>query len=217
MSTAKNCFFGTYCRLDLTSEGITAKPHGDTIVVGQEIKLEFESYVNERGKDTMRVAVKNLGDDLLGFLPAREAHRTFTCHNDGWVCKVAPSAVGFKESNRTFWAEVAIFCYAQDQTKIFDALFDKVIHRMADGERPSLNLSENTISRLLDGEDIDHEMKPTKAPKLPKGEAYYKTKQTQSEKMILAASKRNKGCYVGAAAVFVIIIAIIVFIVLKVI
>ena len=216
MTAAKNCFFGAYCRLDLTSEGVLANPHGDTIVVGQEIKLEFETYVNERGKDVSRIAVKNLGDDLLGFLPAREAHRTFTCHNNDWVCKVMPSAVGFKESNRSFWAEVAVFCYAKDSSEVFEDLFSKVAQRMADGERPSLNLSEKTIERLLAGEDIEHEMKPTKAPKLPKGEAYYKTKQTQTEKMVLAASERKKGCYFGAAVVAIIVIAIVVFIILKV-
>ena len=208
--------FAFYCRLDPKSEDLVATPHGDTIVVGQEIKLDFETYINPRGKDTNRVSVKNLANELLGFLPFRELHRVFDANQADWVCRVVPSAVGFKDADRTFWAEVAIFCYAKEQAKIFEPFFDETVERIAQGQHPSLNLSEKTLGRLLAGNNIQHEMKPTKLPKLPRGEAYYKTKQTSTEKMILAASARKKGCYFGAAVVALVIIVTIVFIISKV-
>lgn len=217
MATNNQNFFATYCRLELESEEQIAQPHGDTIVIGQEIKLKCETYINNRGKDVIRVTVLNLADELLGFLPYREAHRIFDCSKDNWTCCVVPSAVGFKESDRSFWAEVAVFCYSEDKIAILKPFVKQLIERISEGDHPSLSISEKTFERLLSGADIQYELKKAKLPKLAKGEAYYKTKQTQTERMILAAADRKKGCYWGAAAVAIVIAAIIIFIVLKVI
>ena len=210
-------YHATYCRLDTKSEDQSCKVNAEAIAIGLELTFHVEHYVNARGKDCTRGVVTNPIKQVVGYLPA-ECSRVFCdLQEQGWTVRVAASAVGFHEHDRSYWIEAAVFAYevAPQLAKPLDAFVTGVLERLGKGERPDIRLSDSQIDEALKNDKFYKNVKVTKYPKLPKGDAYYKRQRTQSEAMIMAGSARKPGCIVGTIVAYAAIIAVVVFFVYK--
>ena len=213
--TADKTYCGFYCRLLPDCDEKHVGIHGDRVAVGQEVSFIFENYVNSRDKDSQRILVLNLANEPIGFIPQKEAKRLVQLNAQGWICRVAISAVGFKDADRTYFAEAAIICYELNAAHAFNPFAEHCFKQLANGSRLELNLSDKLVRRIERGEDIFDSIKLTRYPKLPKGEVWYKTKRSITEKMIISASQRKVGCFIGAGATALIAAAVCVFCVVK--
>lgn len=208
-------YYATYCKLDTASETEHCTVNGDAIAVGLELTFSTEDYVNERGKECVRGIVTNPVKQVVGYLPADCARRFCDLAKAGWTIRIAASAVGFHEKDRSFWIEAAIFAYEPEYKKMLGAFVNGCLDRIGKGDRPDIRLSEKLIDAALEDKNVCKTVRNTTYPKLPKGDAYYKRRRTQSEGMIMAGSARKPGCIVGTIAAYAVIIAVVVFLVWK--
>lgn len=213
-------YHATYCRLETKSEDQSCKVNAEAIAIGLELTFHVEHYVNSRGKDCMRGVVTNPIKQVVGYLPA-DCSRVFCdLQEQGWTVRIAASAVGFHEYDRSYWIEAAVFAYepgaeGSGQEKALGAFVTGTMDRLGKGERPDIRLDDSQIDAALKNEQLYKQVKVTKYPKLPKGDAYYKRQRTQSETMIIAGNARKPGCIVGTVAAYAVIIAAVVFFVWK--
>lgn len=213
MALTDERYFATYCRLDTQSEELTCTVNGDGVGVGIELAFAYEDYVTERGKEAVRGLVKNPLGETVGFLPAECCRRVCDLAKAGWTVRVSASAVGFHESDRTFWIEAAVFAYEPQYADALGAFVDGCLGRMGSGERPDIRLSGKTLDAALEDKKLYKTIRGTSYPKLKKGDAYYKRHRTTSESMIRSGSQRKLGCWVGTIAFYLVIALIVIAIV----
>lgn len=202
-------YFATYCKLDTQSGEQACTVNGDGIGVGIELGFTYEDYVNERGKETVRGVVSNPLGATVGWLPAECCRRVCDLAKAGWRVRVAASAVGFHESDRTFWIEAAVIAYEPQYEDTLGAFADGCFTRMGTGERPDIRLSGKMLDAALKDKKFYKTVRATSYPKLKKGDAYYKRHRTASESMMRSGAQRKLGCWVGTVA-FYLAVAIVV-------
>lgn len=210
-------YHATYCRLETASEDTTCKVNADAIAIGLELTLSVEHYVNARGKDCVRGVVTNPIQQVVGWLPANHSRVFCDLAEQGWTVRIAASAVGFHERDRSYWIEAAVFAYQPEDELAgpLGAFVTGVMERLGKGERPDIRLSDGQVDAALKDNAYYKAVKNTSYPKLPKGDAYYKRHRTQSEAMIMAGSARKPGCIVGTIVFYVAVIAAATFFVWK--
>ena len=208
-------YYATYCDLDIENGGSMVKVDGNVVVVGSELTLVREDHVNERGKESERI-VLGRGDQAMGFLPENVFRHVAPLMDKGWTCRAFAAADVFDKRIDAHHVLAAVICYAPADAAAFGPFVDKIAHSIAKGEYPVIDLSAKAAAHIVDDGGASATVQPQKLPKLPKGTAYYKTKCTATERLVLAAADGNKGCYAGLAIVtFVIIFAIVWFLFLR--
>ncbi len=213
MPTAQPQYFGTYCRLVSTSGDSGIKVDGNSWPVGYELEMTPQLHITERGKEVPRVVVGK-GGKAAGFVAPEDFERLQPLMDEGWVCRAFTSVIGFDKLKDMYWVEVALMCYPLDLKEAFDPFVAKMAARIGKGEHPAVRLSQKEIAHVIESKGTWADTKKDPLPKLKKGRAYYKTKQTFTENMAQQAASGNKGCYVGLVAFTVIVVAIIVAVVL---
>ena len=207
MAQTDSRYFATYCRLDDENGDIKCKVNAGEVAVGLELVFDHETYLNERNKETARCTAKNLLDKELGFLPASYARRLSDLADDGWIVRLASSALIFNEENKSFYIEAAVIAYEPEYAEAFDAFFKGCLDRLGAGDRPDIRLSDKLIDAALEDPNFYKTVRNTTYPKLKKGEAYYKRNRSLSENMIIKGSERNIGCWIGTAFFWIVVIA----------
>ena len=207
-----NVYFGAYCRLDEKSGDTEFELDGNIWSIGSELELFPELHITERGKEVPRVVV-GVGDKRAGFVPAREFARLKQCMEDGWVCHAYPSLVAYEKAS-FYWLEIALVCYDPAHAEAFDKFAAAMQTRIANGERPNVDLSSKQVQHVIESGGSWSEVESLGTPALKKGTVPYKTKTTLAEKAAQGAATGNKGCYVAVVVVLVVIIAIVLFLVL---
>lgn len=208
MATRDSLYYGTYCMLEDTSGDTHVHVDGNMVVIGTELDWTSEVHVTERGKEVPRIILSR-GENAIGFLPNEMRKRVQKLLDAGWTCRAFSSASIFYKLEDRYLTEVAIICYAPEHAREFDAMCSLMAKRLAKGEHPAVALSEKETAHVLSEKGQWADTKQAELPKLMKGAAYYKTKQTATERMALSAASGNKGCYVAVVACLVVIIAIV--------
>ena len=205
-ATETSGYFGTYCTLEHTSGDSEIRADGNMVVIGTQLDWTHEVHVTHRGKEVPRLILSR-GQNAYGFIPAALYKRVQQLRLAGWTCRAyAATSIFYKLEDR-YLTEVALICYAPEHAGELDAFSELIAQRIAKGEHPGVALSEKELAHVLEEGGTWADVKTTSRPQLKKGAAYYKTRQTATERMALAAASGNKGCYVGAAALLVGIIA----------
>lgn len=208
-------YYATYCQLDTQNGDSTVFVDGNAVVVGSELSLTEQTHVTNRGKEVQRIVLSR-GDQALGFLPDNVYKQVSRRLGEGWECKAYASAVAFNKPSESYWVEAAIFCFRPQDAETFERFISTIEKRIAKGEHPAIALSAKDLARVMETKGEWAQTASQKLPKLEKGTAYYKTKQTMTEGMALAAANGNKGCYVGLyLVVFCIIFSIVWFFFLR--
>ncbi|MCQ2751498.1 MAG: hypothetical protein MJ189_00065 [Coriobacteriales bacterium] len=216
MELANKTYFGFYCFLENQLENELCQNKGDNISVGQEISIKIDTYLNDYMKELPRARVYNLADELVGFLPKNKATQLQQAEQDGFKIRVCVSAVTYDEGIEEYMAQVAVIAYLPNNTNFFDALCTKMFENIAGGDHVKIQLSEKELQAILNTPVDKIKLETIAFPKLEKGKAYYKKHATGTEKMVIAASQNKIGCWIGSFAVFAVVGAAIIFIVLKI-
>lgn len=208
-------YYATYCRLDTENGGTRAIVDGNVVIVGSELSCLEEVHVTDRGKEVERTVLSR-GDQALGFLPANVQKRVHKLLEQGWICRAFASAVVFDKRDESYWVEAAVICFPAADADIFTPFVNALARSIAKGDHPDVTLSPKEFDQVIESKGMWADYRSQKLPKLEKGTAYYKTKQTMTERMAYAAADGNKGCYVGMFVVtFCIIFSIIWFFFLR--
>lgn len=206
MAASDNGYFGTYCMLENTSGSSAVQVDGNMVVIGTPLEFTREVHVTDRGKEVPRIVLSR-GQNALGFLPANVYKRVAKLMDAGWTCRAYPSLSIFDKLHESYSTEVALICSAPGEDATFDAFAQLMAARIAKGEHPAVALSDKELARVREAGGQWVQTKRTPLPEVKKGTAYFKTKQTTTERLALAAASGNKGCYVALVAVVLVIIA----------
>ena len=208
-------YFAAYCRLESESGGTHITLEGNALVIGEELDLIDQLHVTQRGKEISRIMLRD-ERQATGFLPDGLYKKVAKLLDAGWVCRAFVSAVAYDKSCEAYWSEAAVICYTKDDESIFAPFVTAIAKRIAQGEHPAMALSADELSRVIESKGSWADTAPCALPKLGKDSAYFKTKRTLPENLAYAAAEGNKGCYVGTAAVaLVIVFAIVWFLFLR--
>ena len=210
MSLQDTRYFGTYCRLDETSGDSGIIVDGNSWPIGSELELTPQLHVTARGKEVPRV-VLGKGDKAAGFVPEGAFKQLKKCLDADWTCRAIVSLVVYDKLAEKHWVEAALFCYPEELSESMGVFVSNMAARIAKGEHPVVSLSEKELSYVLDSKGAWVQTKPQPLPELAKGSAYYKTKQTLTERLAWQAASGNKGCVVAIVAVVVVVVALVVF------
>lgn len=202
-------FFATYCVLDDTSGDSHIRVDGNMTVIGAELDFTREMHVTHRGKEVPRIVLSR-GTNAMGFVPASLFRRLDAMLDAGWTCRAVASTSVYDKLAERFSTEVAVICAAPDIAEAAGIFADRAFAKIARGSHPDINLSAKELSAMLGcGGQWDS---PRESSRITpgKGAAYYKTRQTATERMALAAASGSIGCWVAlAVCVLAVLVAVV--------
>ena len=191
-------YFGTYTTLEHTSGDSVIRVDGNLTVIGSELDLTRETHVTRRGKEVPRIILSR-GSAAMGFVPASLHRRLDAMLDAGWTCHAIASTSIFYKLEDRYITEVALICAAPGNAAATDAFASRIAAQIARGGHPDVNLSAKELSSMLAADGQWSPGHDSKRAEPMKGAAYYKTRQTATERLALAAAAGNKGCWVAAA------------------
>ncbi len=215
MPKAPQNYYGCYVKLEMPEPEMRGLGGSNVLVVGDELPLQFNTIITDRGKELPQVAVqldcggKQPDIKTLGLLPTAEASQVNWCNANGWQCHAFCSVVGYDQGESTFWVEVALACFAPAAAEAAANYLPRLVARIEKGEHPSMYLTVKEQSQLLTENGNWCAQEAAKLPKLERGNLYFKKKKAASDKAADAAGKHPVGCTVvgyGALAICIYLI-----------
>ena len=132
----------------------------------------------------------------------------------GWTIRCVLAYTLFETEKKIFSAQFACFCLgpglSEEYRKALENFSRNMTERMASAFHPSLDLSQEQFSRVLESKGEWFLTRDESWPQLPKGTVYYRRRRTFNDRLIGAALRGNRGCSIASWIGAVIIVAAIV-------
>lgn len=200
-------YFGSYERFDTVSKKDAAQLLGADNLVGDVYEIEFSA---EDGQQ--RAWMKNRFEARVGYFNDELSRKLSIYHARGWRIVALLSLVAFTDTPEPgiYWGEAALISY-DPRKKAFDAYVTKLSSRLSEGNRPTVELSQQGIKQVLESNGTWAPSKLLPSPEKKSGTAYIKTRRSYKEKLIEQGRAGNKGCYFGSILSFIVLIFLAVF------
>lgn len=198
---------GFYSRFESPDKAMGSMLMGPDNLVGDDYTVDF------RTEDGRVVAwLKNKFGADVGYLDVNGSRRLQLANARDQQIRVLLSFVAYSDEPDPglYWGEMAVICFNQAHAEVMNAFADRIAERLAEGNRPKIDLGSQAVKKLLD----DPEWLPAETVPLPEkktGSAVLKDHRTMSEKMIEQGRARNKGCYAISILFIVVVVALVVF------
>lgn len=204
----------------LTIDEVTQKESellaSNMCVIGMPLKLSYDGETN-----SFRVSTQN--GESLGIVRPKNRLRLQEALENGWPLHCWLSLVYYVNSGdeKLFHGEIVyqffnVKSLDSDEGRALSAFADKIGHLIASGKRPRVSLTGTEYDQVISS---NGSWAPVKTVALPfsserkSGVVVFKRKRSLSDKVAQAALEKKPGCVVGTAAFFVLLAALIVFVV----
>ncbi len=178
--------------------------------------------------DIYRVEIENNKDEHIAVLINRFNQKTAVFDSDfsrelsllkarNMNIVAVLSLVGFSENKKpNYWAEFAVFSYPSSQSDLYEIFIANISRKIRDGIRINLSLSEEEERKVEETQGNYLPSSKVTLPKLNKGEIIIKKSASIKEKLIEQARRKNPGCYIFGWLFILLIIALVIFLVRKI-
>ncbi|MCL1891356.1 MAG: hypothetical protein FWG00_05005 [Coriobacteriia bacterium] len=175
-------------------------PKGNLVPTPEDEHLQPPEgdQVQIRAQDGARIAT----------IEGEPARRLLHHHNKGWAIRTALSLTLYHTANKRITGEVACFCYDPELNEAYEqalAIFvdNMIVHRIYSGAHPTLELSQEQFTRVIESKGAWHLTKGQPLPPLEEGMAYYKRRRIWSERLVAAGMQNRLGCNIASIAFWV--------------
>lgn len=201
-------YFGALQRTDVVSDEESRHIGSSEGIIGCECTLVY-------GMDKIgypKVSVVSPLGNSLGAFSSEFSEKLARLHNLGNLAHVFLSTVGYTEEEGVYWGEYTIIMFPPEQQEMWDRFSKLVRSRIEDGAHPDVRLSPKTFALVLDAGGEWCDLQKAAYPKLAGG-VYVKKRRGTKDGLLEKARLNNKGCIVVAWVFWIMVIALIVFLV----
>jgi hypothetical protein len=216
---AEDCYLGMYVTFRPQSKEGQGTMTSAECAIGAKVDIVFPDSENSEGDaqddDREKVDVPTFvgrSGGQLAPVPDKEAATLQKLHDEGWDIEAVLSLVMYRQKDHVFSGEVAIFCY-DSQMENVSAIVEfkrQSIKRIKGGDHPKISLHQKNFEKVLSSNGEWFMTKGEPLPKLGKGEAYFKKRQTATDKMVDMSIEHRAGCTVASTAGLVVIVLLII-------
>lgn len=207
-----NAYEGYYARFAALSKDDAAIIVGADTIVGDEFEVFFQV------EDGISIAyLKNKFDATIGKFDRDVSRKLQLAEAGERVVRAYLSFVAYSEEPEPgqYWGEVAIITFNPIDEEVFEPYLEGISEKLAAGVRPNIDLTGAEVARLYNNEG----WLPTATvpkPTMEKGSAVVKDHRTLSEGVVEQGRKGNPGCYAVSTVLNLLMIAVVLYVVLKV-
>ena len=206
-------YFGTYHAFSAVSDKESAYLLSADNLVGDEfaIDLYFEN-------GTRVSSLTNRFDRVVGHFDGDFARQLSLFEAKGWVSKAYLTYVAYTEDAHggRYWGEMALISYDPRLGECFEGFTIWLQGKLREGVRPPVDFDKSAVDKLLASHGTWRPEHNLPAVKSEKGTAIMKSSLSLSDKAIERSRKGGIGCYVVSWATLIAIIALIVFVVSRI-
>ncbi len=155
-------------------------------------------------------------DRFLSGLTQEESDKLYALAQEGWEITAIVTLVTFNMQKSRYTGEATFMCYnpkVEEARHAIEKFERTTIKRVKGGDHPSAKLSQKEFDKVLETDGEWFYTKMTPLPKLPKGEAYYKKRQSWSDRLIDMSLEHRVGCSIVSFAVIALVIVVVLLIV----
>jgi hypothetical protein len=204
--------------LTLVFEGEKVPPHeGEQVPPheGEQVPSP-EGYPQPPEGDQVQIRAQD--GALIANIEGEPARRLLHHHSKGWAIKAALSLTLYHTANKRITGEVACFCYDPELNEAYEQALvifvdNMIVHRIYSGTHPTLELSQEQFTRIIESKGAWYLTKGQPLPPLEKGMAYYKRRRIWSERLIAVGMENRLGCNIASIAFWVLLGAAVLFVI----
>lgn len=204
--------FGTYKIADSYDSNSSARLISADNTVGDIYKIEIENI-----KDEHRAVLVNRFNQKTAVFDSDFSRKLSLLKAKNMNIVAVLSLVGFSENKKpNYWAEFAVFSYSLSQSDLYEIFIANISKKIRDGIRINLSLSEEEEKKIKESQGNYLPCSKVPIPQLKKGEILIKKSASLKERLIEEARKKNPGCYIFGWLFILLVIALVVFLVGKI-
>ncbi|MDR3037252.1 MAG: hypothetical protein LBU31_02425 [Coriobacteriales bacterium] len=197
-------------------------------IIGSELQLcsfaegydaeELTAIPKEHATGTEKLGFSTHDGQRLALLDPTVSARLTGLLKQGWVVRCFLAYTVYCAEEKAFTGTFACLCYSpalnEEQRGALESFICNIVDRIAGATHPSLELTQEQFTKVLESKGAWFLTKEDAWPPLPKGSVYYRRRRSLTDRLTNAALKGNKGCLVGSwlgLAVLVIGLAVLVY------
>ena len=207
-------YFGKYARFETASKKDAAALLGADNLVGDIYDIDIEI-----DNGTHRAWLISRFNARIGYLDEKTSRKLSLLKAQGLTCKAILSFVAFTESSEEgkYWGEVALICYNSAHADAFAIFLQAVSKKLGEGVRPKIDFGADGADKIV---DTHGEWMPKQTVSYPdrgqnKGTAIIKRRRSMTDRLVEQGRAGNKGCYIVSWIFLLALVALIVYVVMK--
>lgn len=205
-------YFGKYERFDTASKSEAAQLLTADNLIGDVYGIE----VDVEGDSHKAWMVSRFGK-RVGYFGPEISRKLSVMKAQGMECKAVLAFVAFTDhpNDGIYWGQAAVICFNPSYAEAFERFIKGISGKLGEGLLPKVDLTRQSVEEIIGS---NGEWFPTKREKYPdkqKGTAIVKKSRSVTDKLVEQGRAGNKGCYLGSWAFLLILVAIIVFFVVR--
>jgi hypothetical protein len=203
-------YFGDYFKFNTTSKDDAAQLFNADNLIGDSFTIEFKILNSEH-----RVWLINKFNKRIGYLSPNDSKTISLLNAEGLEIKCILSFVAFTDhpDEGFYWGEVALIAFNPAYEIFFNRFIKNISKRIGDGIRPTINLKQSAVSKIIDSEGNWNPETVVPFPDKEKGTVIIKKRRTLLDNAIEQGRSKNKGCYIISWLFILLLISVIVFLI----
>lgn len=207
-------YFGRYERFETASKKDAAALLGADNLVGDVYDIDIEMV-----DGAQRAWLVSRFDARIGYFDTKISRKLSVLKAQGLTCKAILSFVAFTENSEEgkYWGDVAVICYNPAYAEDFAPFMKAVSKKLGEGVRPKVDLGADGADKIIESHG---EWMPKQTVSYPdkgqnKGTAIIKRRRSVTDKLVEQGRAGNKGCYIVSWVFLLALVALIVYVVMK--
>ena len=204
-------YIGGYLLIDEVTKAESDLLASNACIVGMPVTISYNA-------ETAEFKASTTDGNSIGTVHPKNKLAMREAFEENWTCAAWLSLVFYDNATKLFKGELVyqMFHVKQSQTKEqanLEAYTRKTAERLGAGKRPNVVLTGASWDQVVETGDWEGD-KEEPLPidtKRNSGLVVFKRKRSVSDKLATAAMANNPGCRIGAVAVLVLLVALIVF------
>lgn len=205
-------YFGKYERFETVSKKDAAALLSADNLVGDvyDIEVEIENGVQ-------RAWLVSRFDKRIGYFDVNVSRKLSLLKAQGLTCKSILSYVAFTDhpDDGVYWGNVAVICYNPAYSDEFGNFMEQVSKKLSDGVRPKIDFGNDGADKVIESDGTWMPKQTVSYPDKDKGTAIIKRRRSVTDKLVEQGRAGNKGCYVISWVFLLALVALVVWVVLK--
>lgn len=205
-------YFGKYERFETVSKKDAGVLLSADNLIGDVYDIEVEIV-----DGVQQAWLVSRFDTRIGYFKADFSRRISILQAQGLTCKAVLSYVAFTDhpDEGVYWGNVAVICYNPAYAEAFENFIKQLSAKLADSVRPKIDLNAERVDKIIETDGQWFPKQTTSFPTKEKGTAIVKRRRSMTDKLVEQGRAGNKGCYVLSWVFLLALVALVVFIVMK--
>lgn len=207
-------YFGKYERFETASKKDAASLLGADNLVGDIYSIDIEIIDGRQ-----RAWLVSRFNARIGYFDDKFSRKLSLLQAQGLICKAILSFVAFTENadEGEYWGDMAVICYNPAYETEFESFMKGVSAKLADGVRPKIDFGSDGADKVIESAGS---WMPKQTVSYPdkgqnKGTAIIKRRRSVTDKLVEQGRAGNKGCYVISWVVLLALVALVVYVIMK--